>query len=125
VGIFVVMMLVVRKNDSSVFECYLVCHLIHSVYSYSVATVHVARSLKRSTLKLKCTYLFNLCSSVLFIIVTQLIVCTPITFVTYQVAWSCIYRPHTAIARVELQPSALCWVRTEILVQFNLQLSTN
>ena len=82
VGIFVVM-LVMRKNDSSVFECYILCHLIHPVCTYSVATVHIARSLKRSTLKLKCTYLlvFNLCSSILFIIATHLTVCTLITFV--------------------------------------------
>jgi len=56
VGIFFVM-LVVKKNDSSVFECYKVCHLIHPVYTYSVATVHIARSLKRSTLKF--AYLLN------------------------------------------------------------------
>jgi hypothetical protein len=59
VGIFFVM-LIMRKNGSSVFECYIVCQLIHPVYTYSVATVHIARSLKRSTLKLKFTYLFNL-----------------------------------------------------------------
>jgi len=41
VGIFVVMLLVVRKNDSSVFEGYIVCQLIHSVYTYSAATVHI------------------------------------------------------------------------------------
>jgi len=71
VGVFVVILLVVRKNDSSVFECYVVCHLIPPVYTYSIATVYIAHSWKRSTLKLKGTYLFNLCSSILFIIVTQ------------------------------------------------------
>ena len=69
VGIFVVM-LVVRKNDSSVFECHTVYHLIRPLYTCSVATMHIACSLKRSALKLKGTYLFNLCSSILFIIVT-------------------------------------------------------
>ena len=55
VGILVVM-LIVRQNDSSVFECYIVCHLSRPVYTrtYSVATVHIARSLKRNILKLKC-----------------------------------------------------------------------
>jgi len=33
--------LVVRKNDSSVFECYVVCHLIPPVYTYSVAIVYI------------------------------------------------------------------------------------
>ena len=83
VGIIVVMLLVVRKNDSSVFECYILCHLIRPVCTYSVATVHTACSLKRSTLKLKCSYLFNLCSPILFIIVTQLTVFTLITFVSH------------------------------------------
>jgi len=83
VGIFVVILLVVRKNDSSVFECYIVCHLIHPVYTYSVAHVHIARSWKRTTLKLKFTYLFNWCSSILFIIVTQLTVFTLIIFVSH------------------------------------------
>jgi hypothetical protein len=83
VGIFVVMLLAVRKNDSSAFECYIVCHLIHSVYTYSVAHVHIARSWKKSTLKLKCTCLFNWSSSILFIIVTQLTVFTLIIFVSH------------------------------------------
>ena len=61
-------------------------HLIHPVYTYSVAAVHFARSLERNTLKLKCSYLFTSCSSILFIIVTQLTVCILITFVASSVA---------------------------------------
>jgi len=83
VAVFVVILLVVRKKDSSVFECYVVCHLIPPVYTHSVATVCIAHSLKSSTLELKGTYLFNLCSSVLFIIVTQLIVFTFVMFVSH------------------------------------------
>jgi hypothetical protein len=56
VGISVVKLLVMRKNDSSVFGCYILWHLIHPVYTYSVATVHIARSSKRGALQLKCTY---------------------------------------------------------------------
>jgi hypothetical protein len=59
VDILVVMLLVMRKSDSSVFECYIVCHIFRPVYTYSVANVHIVHSLKRSTLKLKCTHLLN------------------------------------------------------------------
>ena len=55
----------------------IVCHLIHPVYTgtYSLSTVHIAHSLKRSGLKSKCTYLFNLCSSILCIVTLFLHLC--------------------------------------------------
>ena len=159
-------LLAVRKNESLIFECYTVCHLIQSVYKYSVAAVHISSSLKRNTLKLKSAYWFNLCSYILFFIVTQLAVFTLIKFVshlylvrflfrklhlfyhnlalrssyakhyikkwcyilqflcedcyryvTHQVVWRCVYRPHCTIARAERQPYPLKWVWTETVAR--------
>jgi hypothetical protein len=116
VGIFVVMLLVVSKNDSSVFEGFIVCQFIHPLHKRSVTTVHIARSLTKDTLKLKCTHLFNLCSSILFIIVTQLTDCAPRNFVShlYRVRFciECrIYIIKSLFFDIQMRTNVLLWAR--------------
>jgi hypothetical protein len=53
----VVVLLVVRGNDSWALECYTVCLQIHSVCSRLVGTVHIAHGLSKGTCEFVCTYL--------------------------------------------------------------------